>query len=263
MTTTFDHEEYVRIEARFRTAEDLLVWIERSFDELIPIFGFDECGQGERRVKEEAAPIRCGTDLLEYLKLKRFSGCSIYGDRCEGHMFRFDNDVPSEVVWSCEPDDPRIVENWQTIFRGFARGQAWYAASYCWGEFTDRHVIEIPTRHERRQITWRARLGTDIRRYVPGLYWLNYLSFDYCRHLGIDLEELVTRTGAERYDYPEGVVLKLYDHPRNWQAHRDRILDAIDPLPYVFSLRRVDPVPEGLTPREALEWDNKMHSRWP
>jgi len=254
-------EQQVDVAAYFRTADNVLAWIERSFDELIPIFGFDECGQGERRVKEEAAPIRCASDLLDYLK--RFGDCMFYGNRCEANMFRFDNDVPSRVTWFCEPDDPRIVENWQTIFRGFARGKAWYAASYCWGEFRDRHIMDFVAEDEFGKMEGEVRVGTDIRRYIPGLYWLNYFSHDYCAQLNIDIEELVTRTGAERYDYPEGVVLKLYDHPHNWQAHRHRILDAIDPLPYVFSLRRVDPVPEGLTPREALEWDNKMHRRWP
>ena len=247
--------------AYFRTADDVLVWIERSFDELIPIFGFDECGQGERRVKEEAQPVRCAADLLDYLK--RFNDCMIYGKRCEANMFRFRSDVPSEVVWWCDPDDPRIFENWQTIFRGFARGKAWYAASYCTGEYSDRHDIDIPAEDEFGRMDWGARLGTDIRRYIPGLYWLNYFSHDYCNHLGIDVEELVRRTGAERYDYPEGVVLKLYDHPHHWEAHRDRILDAIDPIPYVFSLRRVDPVPEGLTPPEARQWGEQMHRRWP
>lgn len=256
--------DYISVRSYFRTPEDVHRWVEVAFDELIAIFGFYKCGMGDSHSKEETAPVKCAEDVLRYCD-RHYGDCNFYGRGCEGSIMTFSN-RPSEAGWLFESlDDPRLMEHYETVFRGFASGGAWYARACCWSEYEARHDIDIPVPCEGRTFQYGERFCTNIDRYLPSLYWLNYLSHDYCEHIGIDVDGLVKEAEAWRYDFPEGVLVRLYERPTEWRDHDDRIRRVIDKLPYVFSLSWVPRPPEGLTPKEVRLWFERIikeHPEW-
>ena len=69
--------------------------------------------------------------------------------------------------------------------------------------------------------------GRDYRRYVPGLYWLNYFSREFRDKHQIDVDVLAQRTGARIQEMVNGYLVRLYDSPTQWIECRDRIDEVI------------------------------------
>lgn len=254
-------KDSVDFKAYFRCAADVLPWISTGFDNLISNFGFGECGQGDAHSKEQTAPIGCAADLLHYVE--RFGDCNVYGDNCEGNMFRFENDVPSHVSFGTQAGDPRIVLHRRQLFDDLDAGGAWYAYACCWSEYVARHGVLIPVTFPHGGTTsWELRFGEDCREYLPGLYWLTYVSRDYCQQLNVDADELARKTNASVVKLRNGMLLELYEHPEDWQSRNEAIQEVIDATPCVFSIRDIGAIPHGLPPAKAREWMENMKKDW-
>jgi hypothetical protein len=91
-------------------------------------------------------------------------------------------------------------------------------------------------------------VGVDLRRHLPGLYWLNYLGPPYVGLIGRDrlLSSPAFHVGASA----DGVILQLDESPEAWDrpecAQRER--QVIDHLGRQFFFERNDPGRETVAP---------------
>jgi hypothetical protein len=123
-----------------------------------------------------------------------------------------------------------------------------YALSADWEEYRKRNQLVIPFTDggESQQF-----IGKDIYRYVPGLYWLNYMSDAYCDRMSVDPAAISEQLGARNWQAGTGTLFQLYDHPGDWQKRNTLVEAVIDATPNFFSIRRVA-VPQNISKYEYL-----------
>lgn len=92
-------------------------------------------------------------------------------------------------------------------------------------------------------------VGRDIDRYIPGLYWLTWLSTDYLRMRHVD--PLAIAAVARRADeVPGGWAFCFFDKPSEWENEAKRIDDFCAATDGVFSANRA---------REAFAASTGLH----
>ncbi len=107
-------------------------------------------------------------------------------------------------------------------------------------------------------------VGCDLRRYIPGLYWLNYFSNKLIEERSLDLEQIASLLDGQILHMEKGAILKLYDRPEDWFAKKDRVSKALLSIPGFFSMARVERAPKpDMTRREALEYQLRVAKAWP
>ena len=106
-------------------------------------------------------------------------------------------------------------------------------------------------------------LGRDYRRYVPGLYWLNYFSHEYTRQRDIDVDWVASRTGGRLTPLTNGSLLDLYGDPEKWREKNELIADVLDSIPGFFS-KRLAGIPESVPEPTRLEdVMRELGKKWP
>jgi len=106
-------------------------------------------------------------------------------------------------------------------------------------------------------------VGRDYRRYVPGLYWLNYFSCQYAKVHGVDLESLALRTTGRLQRFEHGGLLELYESPEEWRDKNDLVAEVLKSTPGFFSKGHAA-IPQMVA--APLQFENVMdelHKKWP
>lgn len=67
-------------------------------------------------------------------------------------------------------------------------------------------------------------VGVDVSRYLPGLYWLNFLGEPYCELIGTDRVLKTPCPEVRRVD--RGVLLALGTDPRSWNSEEYRVVEG-------------------------------------
>jgi hypothetical protein len=107
-----------------------------------------------------------------------------------------------------------------------------------------------------------AWFGRDFRRYVPGLYWLNYFEAGYLRERGVDLQEIILVLPGKLTNLQNGIVLQLYEKPSDWQQYSSQVDDVLSRANGFFSRRRVV-LPPVTTLREVFDVSAQIDKQWP
>ena len=103
--------------------------------------------------------------------------------------------------------------------------------------------------------------GRDHRRYVPGLYWLNYWSHGLIKLHGLDATLVATVLGGTVSPLAHGVLIQLYDRAADWQQRAPAVDAFLEASPNFFSMRRVK-VPRLQTPMDTHKL-TKLAKDWP
>lgn len=94
-----------------------------------------------------------------------------------------------------------------------------------------------------------AWIGRDLRKYLPGIYWLTALSkehYDALSEMGG-----VPTTTVTQLD-PEHWLIKAFDNPASWQQHADRLDNWLATQPGFFSKRRIQAQLDAVSDMAAL-----------
>jgi hypothetical protein len=83
-------------------------------------------------------------------------------------------------------------------------------------------------------------VGRDITKYVPGLYWITYLSYDLLRAHNLPVKP-IKAIAKETTESHAGLVVRLYDEPVQWK-HTKKIDDVCFSTNGIFSIDRVKPL---------------------
>lgn len=68
-------------------------------------------------------------------------------------------------------------------------------------------------------------VGVDASKYLPGLYWLNFLGKPYCDLMNRD--RLLSTPGAEVREVDDGVLLRLAGDPRMWSSAEYKAVERL------------------------------------
>lgn len=209
------------------------------------------CGQGERAARSGVVSPLNGEIVEQYLA--RHGGGFLYGKRFQIQVSLYDK-IPSKLtVWATIGDN-RLVRESAALIRMWDECGCSYAYGAAWSERRNRNGLK-----DDRGEDW---AGRDSRRYVPGLYWLNYFSRDYRDRFEIDVSSLAQRTGGRIEPLTNGDLLTLYDRPEQWVAQNDKVRAVIEQTRNLFSISCIN-VPKNMTPREDLDWSVQLHQKWP
>lgn len=105
-------------------------------------------------------------------------------------------------------------------------------------------------------------IGEDISRYVPGLYWMNYLSRGFQKERKVDLRSAIELANCVDED-ERGVILKMFDHPFDWEQHTKSIDDVLAESQSFFSMRNVANPPDNLSLAEYSRFQRSISIDWP
>ena len=184
-------------------------------------------------------------------------GC-FYGEGFSIDTSIFDN-IPSEInVWSTIAD-ARASEYGQPLFESWSEYGIVYGFGAAIAEQRARNGYEARLASGGTSEGW---FGRDIRRYVPGLYWLNYFSEKYLDEHPLDVRAIAATLQGHVSPIGKGFLLKLYEQPDEWQAKADDVQRIVDQTAGVFSRTDVE-VPQGLPVIEHLAWSERIFKQWP
>ena len=125
-------------------------------------------------------------------------------------------------------------EEAKEILKVVAKVGAVFAFAAAWDEYLHRNRY-IRVFGENQYEGW---VGRDIRKYLPGIYWLTLLSKEHADAIaGIDntLGATIAQVGAEH------LLVRAFDYPSEWQNHAVRIDEWLAQQPMFFSKRRILP----------------------
>lgn len=252
-----DERAELNLGARFIAREGVLRWLREGLGTLPTGARPTHFGIAERPRRTVENEISRHDDYRRFLD-DAGDNCFLYGPSFKIYTSVFD-DRSSSVSLVCHKDRHELIANACDILKSWSDFGAIYGYGCEFSEFIDRHEYAIELCEGGRSLGW---CGRDFTRYVPGLYWLNYFSNLYCNKMSIDVECLRRALDARLLEYRGGVILQLYEHPRDWPKHAHRVRKVIDETQAFFSKRRV-PVAPALPMREVNDWWSAIAREWP
>ena len=217
-------------------------------------------GDGQHPVRKPTYAISATRRFHEYLRVNE-TAAKLFGAHYSIEISMFTNH-PSELrLASLSEDEDSILAEAERIFEFFDTKRMVYGHAELYDERFARNLHRYDLWGNGRMCT--SMIGTDILRYVPGLYWLNYLSHEYLERHRLDLLAIAHTVGGTLRAVRDGFLLRLYDEPSQWLEHFDEVAKCIDANPSFFSMSRVAPLPPGLSPREYMERSGKLGREWP
>lgn len=244
------------LSAYFAEPAGVLRWEREALSRLPDDFRPTHFGLGERPIWKSANAIENRERFEAFLSAHQCGW--LYGDGFAVDVTVFD-DLWSEIcVWGTTAD-PRLRKYGRQLFETWDR----YGAVYGYGaETAERRARNGYKVHLASGGTSEGWFGRDMRRYVPGLYWLNYFSWDYLNEHPLNLEAIARDLEAQVFPADRGFVLQLYERPDEWRAKLEDVQRVIDRTPGMFSRTGIE-VPQGLPGLEHLAWAERIFRQWP
>jgi hypothetical protein len=168
--------------------------------------------------------------------------------------------IPSEIVAWVDRAKTDIAYYCNCLCEGWDAHNAYYG----FGAHVDEYEIRNAYRILKGQhVIMSGYLGRDCRKYVPGLYWLNYYSDQYINELKLDIESIAYRLNVKLHKLRNGILMKLYDDPSSWREHEDMVKYVVANTSNMFSIDKVDLPIHDMTSRAQLIWMDEIHQKWP
>lgn len=218
-------------------------------------------GRGERARRTAQNQIECGDDFRKFLKRCDFC-CTLYGRGVALDTWPSDATLSRIVVRFSSLQGGRVGLV-GSLLEVLERIGQLYGFSCLWSERRARNQWSVSisgTPTGRGCSTgW---FGRDVRRYIPGLYWLNYISDEYAVERGVVCEEIAAELGGCTRRLLRGTLVQLYDSPTDWKDHDAAVCRVIDRTPGIFS-RREFPIPASLPMGKDRELSRKLSELFP
>jgi hypothetical protein len=254
----------VMVEGNFNTREHAEFWLFQKMQELPAALQPETYSEGERPKKKDRYPIADRQAFEHFIKTH---GGFLHGKRFRILAYLFNSThrhIPSEITFWAPASNARLVNTAADVLASFGSSQAVYGFGCDFEEYECRNQLCIKLSDSETGTLGAsfAFYGKDHRRYVPGFYWLNYFSNPYIEQMQLDIPALADALEAEKTVTPDGVVLKLYDHPSDWPEHRERVGQVIREWENVFCIEDMN-APERMAFNEKDLWSQEAHKKWP
>lgn len=224
-------------------------------------------GDGERPVRKPSFLISDGNRYREHLR-RREHGVTLFGDgffvcaspgpvRPRIELYPIEQGC-REVTKRAR--ERRLLAHAERVLRHFVNRGLLYGRAGCWDEWRARNLFEFYVAWSTQPCT--TPVGRDIHKYLPGLYWVNYLSREFKAQHQLDLDSIARELDVPLFDWLGGYFLRLYDTPDQWESHRDQVTAVIERHPGIFAISRIERPPPDLGPRAEQEYSSRVLSKW-
>lgn len=244
------------IEGLFKSADGVERWVTCEMPDLSPPVRPDRFSRDEEPKKGEVWPISDKRRFEEF-RAENHSGYFLIGKGSYYDVGPHDN--PRKVCFYCR-SAKRATNFGNEILDSFANCSAVYGFGSSWEEYEARNRYVLHFVGRGRVLGF---LGRDFNRYVPGLYWLNYISDRYRKAVPVPWEAIAEQTGRELRKTSNGVVLQLYDKPSDWQQKDEVIKQVIRDTENIFSIEDVE-FPAGVKQLDYIHGPElEFEKDWP
>lgn len=201
------------------------------------------------------------------LKMADRHGYEQYLMQCENEI-----DLYSTLVWlSCDLSPPcgpvqsvylrrgdHDIERWSkvviraaSLIRFFSSKGLRYASASRPDEYGRRNLFKYDVWGNGKASS--SPVGRDLNRYIPGIYWLTYFSYDLITERNISTEELVSLGARATQVDGCGMLIQFGDSPDDWEQYDDIISQYLRTDDRFFSVERIV-APPNMSPREYMEY---------
>lgn len=157
-------------------------------------------------------------------------------------------------------DQGQVLCDFEEVLRHFAQFDVSYGSVFDYQELCHRNLFKYD--YWGNGLFSTCMIGEDISRYVPGLYWMNYLSRGFQKERKVDLRSAIELANCVDED-ERGVILKMFDHPFDWEQHTKSIDDVLAESQSFFSMRNVANPPDNLSLAEYSRFQRSISIDWP
>lgn len=112
------------------------------------------------------------------------------------------------------------------------------------------------------RVTGHGWVGRDLRRYIPGLFWINFVSHEYAALHAVNISLLPCRTGGTLTEFTNGTLLQLYDTPGSWVDHCGHVDSTLGEFPGFFSRKRAG-IAHVIETSDELKLISQLGREWP
>lgn len=105
-------------------------------------------------------------------------------------------------------------------------------------------------------------VGMDLSRYLPGLYWNNYIDNAILRHFGQSVDHLRAVRPYSIIPGPHGVCVQMYEAPSQWELHAAEVDGFLENAVGFFSIRRIG-LPGEIDIPASIELGKRLGREWP
>lgn len=148
-----------------------------------------------------------------------------------------------------------------TIFQFLDRFRPLYGGAYDFEEWAERHLYKHQCHWASRPST--APVGTDVYKYVPGLYWMTCFGPSVLNRHCVDLNNVCGLLGGKLHSLPNSTILQLFDRPYEWADYDLKIAEFLAANRGFFSLSKLEKLPETLSPPEFVVELQRVTRPWP
>jgi hypothetical protein len=155
-------------------------------------------------------------------------------------------------------DASRLILDWlpNLVHEGL-----YYANAGVPDEFSHRNMVAVPLSDVPGGMGY-LNVGKDYQVYVPGLYWLNYLSHPFISRHRLNPVAIRIGLNADVRACGNGYLVIMYSSPDAWCKCRDRVDEFLYANEGFFSKARVD-APASVPARETPSLIRDLGERWP
>ena len=230
----------------------VLRWVTDEISRLPEELRPTELSRWERPKRHQVHPLSDRKVVREHL-----SACG-GGFFLRGRKFKYEVNLgvsdASITLW-IDQGDTRLLSLHKELFMILEPIGYTYGFSSSWSEYCHRNEYKFKFSDGGSSTSF---VGRAHKRYVPGLYWVNYFSDEYRDAMSLSLENIAAQSQAILTRLQRGTILRIYDRPVDWISNIETIDDVVFATPGFFSKRRIE-LPPNLS--RLSEFSLKRH--WP
>ncbi len=225
----------MEIRGYFNTQDDIIAWIRLQQHILPKQVALIHVGEDEGKISkrnilgsdEQFSRFVADNDTGFFL-FSDFVSADVNLSTSKGkpNVYYFQDDNPCEL----------LVSNSYKIIDSFSKTNALLVRACLDEELTYKNNVTVKLDIGKVE-SW---VGRDIARYIPGIYWLNWISDSYAAMLNLDMSEIASNLDAPIERVGHGNMFRVSEDPRSWKEKLPAIRDMASKNERIFYVDKVD-----------------------
>lgn len=240
------------IKAYFKNQNDILDWCIKQHRELPKNIRFQHAGANEGKVDVNNI-FNDKKDFLNFCEINT-RGFFIFGENLEGNVeLRKEKNKSSVTISFSDSDAVNYCQYIDNLITSFVGAEPYYVYAASDKEIYAKHYIEIK-QDDGSMAAW---LGRDIDKYLPGIYWKNWISKKYISNIEIPIDYILDSLNLKSTDTGKGIYFENENDFNAWKNKIDAVNKLAEKYNNIFSIQKVD-VSQIKTPIDLI----KLQKLW-
>ncbi len=122
------------------------------------------------------------------------------------------NSFASVTIFYERPFNDLLEKNSNKLLDTFIAKNAYYVHGGTFEEYYSKNKVKIELNGSSVE-TW---IGRNLNKYLPGVFWVNFISHVYAKNINLDVEKLAILFGVEIIRRRNGYLFKTAESANNW-----------------------------------------------